>query len=65
MCLSLFLQGVAFRSECSELYMHTRGVTVHPFPQVNFYHQVIVDSQCLAEGILSNFETPIQITSQR
>jgi hypothetical protein len=62
MGLSLFRQGKAFRSKCSELYLQTRGVTVYPFAQVNFYHQIVVDSQCLAESILSNFETPIQIT---
>src|SRR5262245_25199148 len=65
MRLSPFLQTDACRRKCRELYLHTRAVTVYPFAQVNFDHQVIVGSQCLAEGILSNFETPIQITSQR
>ena len=47
------------------MHLNTRGVTVHPLAQVNFYNQVVIDPQCLAECILRNFQTPIEITPQR
>ena len=46
------------------MHLNTRAVALHPLAEVNFYHQVIVDSQGLTQGILRNLQAPIQITSE-
>jgi hypothetical protein len=46
------------------MHFDTRTVTIHPFAEMNFDHQIIVYPEGLTERILRNLQASIQITSK-
>src|SRR5215470_15104030 len=48
-CLAPQLQAHVLPSERHEMHLDARAVTIHPLAEVNFYDQIIVHPQGLAE----------------
>lgn len=48
----------------SEMTFDARRRLIRALKQVNFHDAIVVDSQCLTERILCDFEPPVQIAPQ-